>query len=465
MLSLTVMSIAPAGPAAELPVPAEAAVMAAGRDLARGLPPRPRTPGALADAAMMSAVAADERLRRALFRFVDVRPACRTRRDVGDHLVALLDESAPSSRVGRAATTLADRRRTRGLAAVLAGLGVQRMAHRFIIGESVSDAGPALARLWRQDVATSVDLLGEATVSEEEADRYAARCSASLADLVERSRGWPAREVLERDSLGALPRANLSVKITALTPQIRPEAPLRGIEGAVERLRRLLRQARDAGAGGAHIHIDMESLDSRETVLGLALELLAEPEFRAGPSAGVVLQAYLRDSPQELDTLLSWAASTQRAVPLSVRLVKGAYWDHEVVEARQHGWSVPVFQTRAECDRNFEALTRRLLAAHPHVRLAVASHNLRSIAHALACLPLYGVDARDVEFQVLRGLGDDISQALAAAHLRVRAYCPVGDLVEGMAYLVRRMLENTANDSFLQARARGTPLAELLAAP
>ena len=194
----------------------------------------------------------------------------------------------------------------------------------------------------------------------------------------------------------------------------------------------------------------MESLDSREAVTELVLELLAEPEFADGPSAGIVLQAYLRDSPEQLDRILEWAASATRTPPLVVRLVKGAYWDHEVVEARQHGWAAPVFEDKAECDRNFEALTARLLDARPRVRVAIASHNLRSVAHAIA---YDRADAarptRDLEFQVLRGLGDDLQDALAASGLRVRTYCPVGDLVAGMAYLVRRLLENTSNDSFL----------------
>ena len=158
-------------------------------------------------------------------------------------------------------------------------------------------------------------------------------------------------------------------------------------------------------------------------------------------------------------------ARAPREPPLTIRLVKGAYWDHEVVEARQHGWAVPVFESRAECDRNFESLTRRLLAAHPDVRVALGSHNLRSIAHGIACAERLGLSWRDVELQVLRGLGDDLAQALAHLGLRVRVYCPVGDLVEGMAYLVRRMLENTANESFLRSRAQGTPLDQLLAAP
>ena len=140
--------------------------------------------------------------------------------------------------------------------------------------------------------------------------------------------------------------------------------------------------------------------------------------------------------------------------------MKGAYWDHEVVEARQHGWSPPVFEDKAECDRNFETLTRRLLDARPRVQVAVASHNLRSVAHAIA-----HAGSGDVELQVLRGLGDDLAAALAAGGHTVRMYCPVGDLVAGMAYLVRRLLENTSNESFLAAQAEGVPVEELLRAP
>jgi RHH-type proline utilization regulon transcriptional repressor/proline dehydrogenase/delta 1-pyrroline-5-carboxylate dehydrogenase len=209
----------------------------------------------------------------------------------------------------------------------------------------------------------------------------------------------------------------------------------------------------------------MESLDSREAVLDLVLELLAEPEFRDGPSAGVVLQAYLVDSPAQFATIRDWAGSVSRSSPLTVRLVKGAYWDHEVVEARQHGWPVPVFEDKAACDRNFEALTTELLAARPSLRVAIASHNLRSVAHAIAANRALGGADGELELQILRGLGDELAHALATSGHRVRAYCPVGDLVAGMAYLVRRLLENTANESFLHAQATNVPLEELLAAP
>jgi RHH-type proline utilization regulon transcriptional repressor/proline dehydrogenase/delta 1-pyrroline-5-carboxylate dehydrogenase len=212
----------------------------------------------------------------------------------------------------------------------------------------------------------------------------------------------------------------------------------------------------------------MESLDSRDAVTQLILDLLSEDEFRDGPSAGVVLQAYLRDSPATADLILEWAtrgAGAGRAHPLTVRLVKGAYWDHEIVQARQHGWPAPVFDVKADCDLNFEALTRRLVDARGAVRVAVASHNLRSVAHAIAYNRLTGGADRDVELQVLRGLGDPLQEAIAANDLRVRTYCPVGDLVAGMAYLVRRLLENTSNDSFLLQQQQGTSLDTLLARP
>jgi RHH-type proline utilization regulon transcriptional repressor/proline dehydrogenase/delta 1-pyrroline-5-carboxylate dehydrogenase len=339
------------------------------------------------------------------------------------------------------------------------------MAHRFIVGETPAAARRVLEQLWRDGVASSVDLLGEATVTTAEAERYTARCTEALESLAELHARLPARPALEADSLGPIPRANLSVKVSALTPLLRPEAPETGKRDAAPRLRGLLRRARELGA---HLHIDMESMDSREAIADLVLELLAEEEFAAGPSAGLVLQAYLVDSPELCERVIDWASATPREHPLVVRLVKGAYWDHEIVEARQHGWSAPVFEVKADCDRNFEALTVGLLearAAGTRIRPAVASHNLRSVAHAIAVNRAIGGEDRDLEFQVLRGLGDDLQHALAHTGMRVRTYCPVGDLVAGMAYLVRRLLENTANESFLQEQASGRALDELLAAP
>jgi proline dehydrogenase len=362
----------------------------------------------------------------------------------------------------RAAMRMGESRAGRTALGAAAAAGVRHMAHRFIVADTPRAATAELRAMWRDGIAASLDLLGEATVTEEEADRYAQRCVDALDELARAYEKVPEREHLERDSLGPLPRANLSVKVTALTPMIRPEAPELGRDDAAGRLRPLFEHARRCGV---HLHVDMESVDALETTFELVFGLLEEPGFRDGPSAGVVLQAYLRESPSHLDRILEWARAAGRAQPLVVRLVKGAYWDHEVVEARQHGWSPPVFEQKADCDRNFEELTRRLLDARPLVRVAVGSHNLRSVSHAIAYNRAVGGADRDLELQVLRGLGDDLGTALAASGLRVRSYGPVGELVAGMAYLVRRLLENTSNESFLHEQARGRPLEELLAAP
>jgi RHH-type proline utilization regulon transcriptional repressor/proline dehydrogenase/delta 1-pyrroline-5-carboxylate dehydrogenase len=336
------------------------------------------------------------------------------------------------------------------------------MAQRFIIGETPATAQRQLSRLWSRGSANSVDLLGEATLTRGEGVGYARRCDEALVQLAASAVKWQANPLLERDSAGALPRANLSVKVTALTPLIRPAAPGRGRADASDHLRALLRRAAQVGA---HLHIDMESMDSREMILELVLDLLAEAEFRDGPSAGLVVQAYLRDSEEMLDEILAWTERTPRRYPLAVRLVKGAYWDHERIDAMQNGWSPPVWTEKADSDRCFERLTRRLIDSFPMVRPAIASHNLRSLSHAIVYARHRGLEREDLELQVLRGLGDDLAEAIAREGYRGRVYCPVGDLVSGMAYLVRRLLENTSNDSFLADRAAGADLDALLRRP
>jgi RHH-type proline utilization regulon transcriptional repressor/proline dehydrogenase/delta 1-pyrroline-5-carboxylate dehydrogenase len=440
----------------------EEAIGRIGTELAAAFPSSTRHPMRALDNRAMELASSDRELRAALFRFVDVVPACRSLDDLARHLTSFLKEVPEAPPPITAAMRLGNTKPGRTALGVAAAGGVRHMAHRFIVGDSPAAALGVFRGLWDRGVASSVDLLGEATVTAEEAERYAARCADALEVIGGAAPKWRSHPRLEHDSVGPVPRANVSVKVSALTPLLRPDAPAIGRRDAAQRLRPLLRRARDVGA---HLHIDMESLDSREAVVDLVLELLSEDEFATGPSTGMVLQAYLRDSPEQLDHLLSWSRTATRTPPLKIRLVKGAYWDHELVEARQHGWSVPVFEVKAECDRNFEELTRRLLAARPAVRVAVASHNLRSVAHAIAVNQLSGGEDRDLELQVLRGLGDELQDALASLGHRVRTYCPVGDLVAGMAYLVRRLLENTSNESFLSEHARGVPLETLLAAP
>jgi RHH-type proline utilization regulon transcriptional repressor/proline dehydrogenase/delta 1-pyrroline-5-carboxylate dehydrogenase len=440
----------------------EAQTLQIGREIAAALPSAARHPLRAMDSRAMELAAADQEVKAALFRFVDVAPACDSLDDLARHLVGFLEEVDEAPLPVSAAMRLAGTKVGRLALGRAASAGVRHMAHRFIVGEDMRSAAGVLSGLWERGIAATVDLLGEATVTAAEADGYAQRCALALRELAAGSAGWPSRPALERDRTGALPRANVSVKVSALTPLLRADSPELGRDDAGRRLTPLLRAARETGA---HIHIDMESLDSREAVLSLVLELLAEPEFAEGPSAGLVIQAYLRDSADQLEEVLQFARSASRRPPLVVRLVKGAYWDHELVQAKQHGWSAPVYETKADCDRNFELLTRRLLAARPAVRVAIASHNLRSVAHAIACNRAGGSEDRELEIQVLRGLGDELQDALATLGLRVRTYCPVGNLVAGMSYLVRRLLENTSNDSFLHAQAQGIAIDRLLAEP
>jgi RHH-type proline utilization regulon transcriptional repressor/proline dehydrogenase/delta 1-pyrroline-5-carboxylate dehydrogenase len=393
---------------------------------------------------------------------VDVTPACRSLDDLARHLTGYLDEVDERPPPIEAAVRMSGTRAGRAALGAAAAAGVRHMAHRFIVGETPRAAVRPIRDLWGHGAAVSLDLLGEATVTEAEADRYAERCLDALETLAAAAPSWPARPILEQDSLGRLPRVNLSVKVSALSPLLRPQAPEVGRDDAARRMRPLLARARELGA---HLHIDMESVDTAEATIGLIFDVLGAPELRDGPSTGLVIQAYLRESPEQLEQVIDWARSAGRRTPLVVRLVKGAYWDHEVVDARQHGWTPPVFEEKRDSDRNFEALTRRLLEAWPHVRPAIASHNLRSVAHAVAVNRQLGREDRDLELQVLRGLGDDLAAALADQGMRVRIYCPVGDMVAGMAYLVRRLLENTSNESFLGDMGRGVPLDELLAAP
>src|ERR671933_504124 len=343
----------------------ETELFAVGGRLAKAMPAQ-RNPLKAMDDKAMDLAAQDAELKAALFRFVDVVPACRSLEDLARHLTGFLREVGEPPPPVAVAMRMGNTRAGRTALGGAAAAGVRHMAHRFIVGESPKAALGVLRDLWKDGVASSVDLLGEATVTQAEAQRYADRCVDALDTISAAARGWPERPQLERDSSGPLPRANLSVKVSALTPLLRPDAPERGQRDAADRLRPLLRRAQELGA---HLHIDMESMDSRDAVLELVLALLAEDEFRAGPSAGLVLQGYLRDSPQTLDTILTWlrSAGAERAQPLTIRLVKGAYWDHELVEARQHGWPAPVFEHKADTDRNFERLTRRLLDARPGV--------------------------------------------------------------------------------------------------
>ncbi|MEW6755454.1 MAG: proline dehydrogenase family protein [Candidatus Latescibacterota bacterium] len=404
----------------------------------------------------------DPEFRVDLFRFVDVLPALRTPRQVCEHVRQYLlrdGRQLPGLLEGtlRAATG----RLTRALAARVLRRNVGDIARRFITGANLEEALPRLGRLWVEGYGITVDLLGEATLGHAEAERYQRRYLELVDRLAAQAARWPAQPELERNHLGALPRASVSVKLTALEPQL--DAAETG--GCAARLReRLLPILLRARQRGVFVNVDMEQWEVHGIVVEAFAQAVLHPELRDWPHLGIAVQAYLRSGHEDVEQLL--ALARQRGTPLTVRLVKGAYWDHEVVRARQYGYPCPVYLDKAQTDAAFEALTRLLLQHHDLLVPALGSHNLRSLAHGLAAAQGLGVPPEALEVQMLHGMAEPERRALRRRGLRVRLYTPVGELLPGMAYLVRRLLENTANQGFLRlAHREGRAIEEVLAEP
>jgi len=397
-----------------------------------------------------------------LFRFVDVFPATTGDADVLRHIDQYFD-GTDAPRVLELGIDLADHLPFgMKISASVARRNIARMAEQFIVGTGPTAAVGNLERLWRNGSAFTVDLLGEKTVTASEADRYAARVVELVTTLTDATATWAPDAHLERDDAGPLPRANVSIKPTALAVRYAPLSRDVGLAEARHRLGPVLALAAERGA---FVWFDMEHYDVKDLTLELFRSVLDDPAL-AGLHAGVVVQAYLKDSRDDLADLIAWAGSRPRPVLPSIRLVKGAYWDAETVVAQAEGWPVPVFAGKDETDANFERCTRLLHDHHTTVRAAFGSHNLRSLAYAVSYARSRGVPDVGYEIQMLHGMAEPVQAAIRRMGFRLRVYAPVGELVPGMAYLVRRLLENTSNESFVRQRfAEGRDLAELLAPP
>lgn len=389
----------------------------------------------------------NEGLKVELFRFVDVLPVLATPRAVTQHLVDYLDRPEVHLPPGthRLLQTLSHTAPGQALLAGASRLGTRLMAQRFIAGAGADEATRVLQQLRRRDLTFSLDILGEAVTSEAEALAYQRKYLDLIRDLAQLAQDWPANPQTDMASFGPVPKVNVSVKLSSLYAHFRPMAADATARTVKARLRPLLRLARECDV---FINFDMEQYETRGITRRIFEEILCEDEFLDWPDAGIVVQAYLRDAEDDLKRLLAWAAS--RGTPVWVRLVKGAYWDYETIVASQRGYPVPVFSHKHETDANYERLTALLLANWRTLRPAIATHNVRSAAHAQAVAEMLGLPPRTVEFQVLYGMGGPIGGALAAQGERVRVYVPCGELLPGMAYLVRRLLENTSNDSFIR---------------
>ena len=398
-------------------------------------------------AALFAWSLAHEDAKLQLFRFIDVLPALDNDRDLVRHLreyfegrdapyAALLKTALGVARVGRLGEKVVG---------VMLRETVRRLARRFVAGSTPAEARQAALSARRAGQAFTLDLLGEACLSDTEADAYEQRYLELLETLGVEAPRWTEQPRIDRAAWGALPRVNLSVKVSALHPWLDPADPGGSAAAVKQRLRRILRVA---NARHAHVQIDMEDRRLRDLTFAIFMDVAAEAEFRRDRNLGIVLQAYLKDAEADAERLIAWAR--RRGTPVTVRLVKGAYWDYETAHAELEGWPVPVFETKPETDASFERLTRLFLDHADVVDLAVGSHNIRSIAHALAAREAAGLPPAQVEFQALYGMAQPLVRALTERGERVRIYMPFGELLPGMAYLVRRLLENTSNESFLR---------------
>ncbi len=391
-----------------------------------------------------------------LFRFVDVLPSLNTSAEIVRHLQEYLGDKAvalnPALKAGLAASSFAP-----ALVAAPVKAQIVDMAGQFVAGQTGDDLIKQIRRNAKLGLATTIDLLGETVVNDAEADVFLRRNLEVLDSVSKFFAAEPSPAFSDVGPKGPIPRLNLSVKISALTPDVHPADPENSIAALKERLRPILRRATEVGA---LINFDMESYKLKDLTLALFKSIFEEPEFRQQPAIGIALQAYLRDCEADLRDLVAWARRHQR--PLNVRLVKGAYWDYETIIAQQRGWPIPVWQRKPESDANYEKLTVFLLENIDLITPNFASHNVRSVAHAIAQAERLGVDPRAYEFQALFGMADELKVSLLKMGHRVREYCAIGELLPGMAYLVRRLLENTSNEGFLRIKNMGEATKEQL---
>lgn len=403
----------------------------------------------------------DPAFKAQLFRFVDVLPSLHSSAEIIRHLQEYLGDKAvelsPALKAGLAASSFAP-----GLVAGPVKAQIVDMASQFVAGETSEDLIRRIQQNARAGIATTIDLLGETVVSEVEADTFLQRNLEILESVAKFYAANPEPCFSDLGPNGTpLPRLNLSVKISALTPDVHPADPQNSITALKLRFRPILRRATEVGA---LINFDMESYKLKGLTLALFKSIFEEPEFARSPAIGIALQAYLRDCETDTRDLIAWARKNRR--PLCIRLVKGAYWDYETITAQQRSWPIPVWEQKAESDANFEKLSRLLLENSDIITANFATHNVRSVAHAIAQAEQLGVDPKAYEFQALYGMADELKLSLIAMGHRAREYCAVGELLPGMAYLVRRLLENTSNEGFLRLKNTGeATLSKLLENP
>jgi len=322
------------------------------------------------------------------------------------------------------------------------------MGEQFVLGATIKDA---LERARRENYLCSFDMLGEGARSAQDAARYEAAYVEALNAIA----------AAATDKAGPETGHGISVKLSALSPRYEALQEARVMEELYPRLLRLARLAADADI---NMTLDAEEADRLVISLRLLERLARETTLPNWNGLGLAVQAYQRRAPEVIDRVINLARITNRR--LMVRLVKGAYWDSEIKRAQVQGRTdYPVYTTKPATDVSYLACAQTLIAGHPHVYCQFATHNAHTLSAVQHMASKAGVA---VEFQRLHGMGEALYAAAREAFgdICLRAYAPVGAHKDLLPYLVRRLLENGANTSFVNLLLdEATPAEEVVGDP
>ncbi|MCO4837777.1 MAG: bifunctional proline dehydrogenase/L-glutamate gamma-semialdehyde dehydrogenase PutA [Oceanospirillaceae bacterium] len=308
---------------------------------------------------------------------------------------------------------------------------MKELGSQFVLGRTMTEATHRAKKLTTQGYTHSYDMLGEAARTKQDATRYFDAYSQAIADLAPHCTDEDIRN-----------NPGISVKLSALHPRYEWGQRSRVLNQLVPQVLTLALQAKAANMG---FNIDAEEADRLDLSLDVIAQVLASKGLCGWNGFGIVVQAFSKRAPMVLDWLYTLACALDRKI--MVRLVKGAYWDAEIKRAQVMGLTgFPVFTRKANTDVSYVACAKKLLAMNDRIYAQFATHNAHSVA---AVLQLAGSHSA-YEFQRLHGMGESLhASVMAQGGVRCRVYAPVGAHQDLLAYLVRRLLENGANSSFV----------------
>jgi RHH-type proline utilization regulon transcriptional repressor/proline dehydrogenase/delta 1-pyrroline-5-carboxylate dehydrogenase len=381
-----------------------------------------------------------------MFRLVDVLPTLRSSEAVARHVNEYLGEVGAHIHglVDWGVNVKPNSIRAK-LTSALVRKGVRQMASQFIAGETPDQTLKALKRIRRDGLCFTVDLLGEYSVSEVEAMAYLDRYLETLEVFGKQIPRWNEAKPLIDGHPGDASPICISVKLSAMYSQCAPLNFDRSVEVLSDRLAQIARKAK---AINAQVYVDAEDTANNPIIYEAFKRVYGSAEFKDVQHPGIVLQVYCKEAEHTLYDLIDFAR--KRGAPIAVRLVKGAYWDFETIVSAQNHWPSPLYRLKESSDASFEKLSRILIDHYQLCLPAFGSHNIRSLSHACCYAEEKGLSVKDFELQMLFGMAEPIARAFASKGYLVRLYVPQGEMVPGMGYLVRRLLENSSNESFLR---------------